>query len=91
MTHAGFPAWPARMRYGISVTTSTPMRWLRAPTCNMGIERHRAGTAWKTVDPGVCHATCAAGDVIVAGPNFGIGSSREQAAAVHWCTWVWPP
>ena len=28
------------------------------------------------------------GDVLVAGPNFGIGSSREQAAAA-WSGWAW--
>ena len=46
--------------------------------------RHRRssrGIAWSRVRPGLRRAACGRGDVIVAGPNFGIGSSREQAAA----------
>ena len=67
-------------RSGTSVTTSTPTRWPPAPTCSWASRASRR-IAWKTCVPAFARDV-RPGDVIVAGRNFGIGSSREQAAAV---------
>lgn len=65
-------------KYGDNVNTDVifPGRY----TYQIMTPAEMAGHALEDLDPGF-HAAVKPGDIIVAGKNFGCGSSREQAAA----------
>ena len=62
-------------KYGDNVDTDViiPARYLNAPD-----EKSLASHCMEDIDPNFA-STVEAGDIVVAGPNFGCGSSREHA------------
>jgi 3-isopropylmalate/(R)-2-methylmalate dehydratase small subunit len=70
---AGHRVW--RLPADVDTDALAPIKWIKySPEV---IAQH----CLETLRPQFAFEACA-GDVIVAGPNFGIGSSREQAASV---------
>jgi 3-isopropylmalate/(R)-2-methylmalate dehydratase large subunit len=85
---AGMTTPPHGTGSGISATTSTPMRWRPAPTCNWA-SRHRAALPGKP-RAGVC-ARRAPGRRDRWPGATSASAPRASRPPRCWCTWVWPP